>query len=94
MAMGFQNMPQMSPDAHAQMLYLYQQLAKVYYPQLYPGDKGKTNLLGKSARPISEMDLESVREAGKRLNSKGLIDQAETQLEEEALLPLQKIFTG
>ncbi len=92
MAMGFQNMPQMSPDAQAQMLYLYQQLAKVYYPQLYPGDKEKQTCWEKVRDLYRKWDLEALEKLEEEAEQQGLIDQAETQLEEEALLPLQKIL--
>ena len=89
MAMGFKSMPRMSREEQSEMLELYEDLARAYYPQLYPDDEERARHWEEARDVYQQWDLEGLADLEAEARELGLPELAETARPEEQLMQLQ-----
>ena len=90
MAMSFQSMPRMSREDQSQMLYLYQRLAKAYYPDFCPEDESRGKQWEEIRDLYQQWDLEGLTEKDAIAEQQNCIENTEKTADPEQLKQLQK----
>ncbi len=91
MAMGFKSMPRISREEQSEMLELYEELIRAYYPQLYPENEDRAKHWQEAQDVYQQWDLEGLADMEAEARQLGLPELAETAQPEEQLVQLQSV---